>query len=155
MHHVTNLYRIATAMVGAADAHDVTQETLVAAWRQLPRLRDSARFEAWLRQICVNRCRNELRRRARHPESTNLLADGFEADGGSSTDPASVDRRLAVSDALGVLPATQRAVIVLHYLVGLPLREVAATLAIPEGTVKSRLNAALVQLRAEFPEGEA
>ncbi len=155
MQHVTNLYRIATAMVGAADARDVTQETLVAAWRQLPRLRDDARFEPWLRQICVNRCRNELRRRARHPETNNLLADAFETDGTSSVDPSAVDRRLAVSDALGVLPATQRAVIVLHYLADLPLREVAATLSIPEGTVKSRLNAALTQLRAEFPEGEA
>jgi RNA polymerase sigma-70 factor (ECF subfamily) len=155
MQHVTNLYRIATAMVGAADARDVTQETLVSAWRELPRLRDDARFEPWLRQICVNRCRNELRRRARHPESTNLLADGFETSGGASTDPAATDRHLAVSDVLAVLPATQRAVVVLHYLVGLPLREVATTLAIPEGTVKSRLNAALVAMRAEFPEGGA
>jgi RNA polymerase sigma-70 factor, ECF subfamily len=155
MHHVTNLYRIATAMVGAADARDVTQETLVAAWRQLPRLRDDARFDQWLRQICVNRCRNELRRRARHPETNNLLPDALETDGAPSSDPALVDRRLAVSDALGLLPPTQRAVVVLHYLVGLPLREVAVTLSIPEGTVKSRLNAALAHLRAEFPEGAA
>jgi RNA polymerase sigma-70 factor (ECF subfamily) len=155
MQHVTNLYRIATAMVGAADARDVTQETLVAAWRQLPRLRDDGRFEPWLRQICVNRCRNELRRRARHPETNNLLADAFETHRASSADPSALDRRLAVSDALAVLPPTQRAVVVLHYFVGLPLREVAGTLAIPEGTVKSRLGAALTQLRAAFPEGEA
>lgn len=155
MQHVTNLYRIATAMVGPADARDMTQETLVAAWRQMPRLRDDAKFGAWIRQICVNRCRNELRRRARHPETTNVLADSVEVDAGSSADPVAIDRRVAVSDALGVLSPTQRAVVVLHYLVGLPLREVAATLSIPEGTVKSRLSAALVQLRAAFPEEQA
>lgn len=155
MQHVTNLYRIATAMVGLADARDMTQETLVTAWRQLPRLRDDDRFAAWLRQICVNRCRNELRRRARHPETNNLLADVFETDGAASADSAAVDRRLAVSDALSALTPEQRAVVVLHYLVDLPLREVAATLSIPEGTAKSRLNAALGALRAQFSEGEA
>jgi RNA polymerase sigma factor (sigma-70 family) len=147
MRHMTDLYRMATAMVGAADARDVTQEALIAAWRELPRLRDPDRFVPWLRRILLNRCRNQLRSRSRRP-TQNLLEDAP----GHGSDLADADRRMAVEDALVGLPMAQRAVIVLHYLVGLPLREVAETLAIPEGTVKSRLNAALVALRGQLEE---
>ena len=145
--HMTDLYRLATALVGAADARDLTQETLVAAWRELPRLRDPERFLPWLRRIAVNRCRNHLRSRSRHP-AENLL----EAVPSGRSELADADRRLDMADALGVLPVGQRAVVVLHYLVGLPLREVAETLGVPEGTAKSRLNAALTTLRNELAE---
>jgi RNA polymerase sigma-70 factor (ECF subfamily) len=144
---MTDLYRIATAIVGAPDARDVTQEALVAAWRELPRLREAERFVPWLRRILVNRCRNQLRTRGRHP-AVNLL----EAAPSGRSELADADRRLDVADALGVLPVAQRAVVVLHYLVGLPLRDVAETLGVPEGTAKSRLNAALRTLRAELAE---
>lgn len=150
MRHMTDLYRMATAMVGAADARDVTQETLIAAWRELPRLRNPDRFVPWLRRILMNRCRNQLRSRSRRP-TQNLLEDAPS----HRSDLADADRRMAVEDALGVLPVAQRAVIVLHYLVGLPLREVAETLAIPEGTVKSRLSVALVALRGQLEEAPA
>jgi RNA polymerase sigma factor (sigma-70 family) len=150
MRHMTDLYRMATAMVGAADARDVTQETLIAAWRELPRLRNPDRFVPWLRRILVNRCQNQMRSRSRRP-TQNLLEDAPS----NRSDLVDADRRMAVEDALGVLPMAQRAVIVLHYLVGLPLREVAETLAIPEGTVKSRLNVALVALRGQLEEAPA
>lgn len=144
---MTDIYRLATAMVGAGDARDVTQDALVAAWRELPRLREVDRFLPWLRRIAVNRCRNHLRSRARH-RAENLL----ETVPSGASDLADADRRLDVADALGVLSADHRAVVVLHYLVGLTGREIGETLGIPEGTVRSRLNAALTILRTRLAE---
>ncbi|HET9416984.1 MAG TPA: sigma factor [Candidatus Limnocylindria bacterium] len=65
--HATDTYRLAAAIVGVADAADVTQETFVTAWQQLPKLRDAAALPAWLRRICINRSRNWLRSRRRRP----------------------------------------------------------------------------------------
>ncbi len=51
--HAAETYRLAAAIVGEADARDVAQEAFVAAWQQLPRLRDANAFSPWLRRICV------------------------------------------------------------------------------------------------------
>src|SRR5688500_10771849 len=64
---LTQLYRLAAAMVGPEDARDVTQETLVSAWRELHHLKRADRLESWLRSIIMNRARNLLRSRRRHP----------------------------------------------------------------------------------------
>lgn len=147
MRHLTDLYRMATAMVGKADAGDLTQEALLAAWRDLPRLRDPARFSPWLRRILMNRCRNALRSRARH-----VTAELSPEMGDGRSEIADAERRIGVEDGLATLTDLQRGVVVLHYLVGLSLADVADTLGIPEGTAKSRLHQALTALRAYFGE---
>jgi RNA polymerase sigma-70 factor (ECF subfamily) len=78
--HATEVYRMAAAIVGEADAADVTQETFVAAWQQLPSLRRTDAFRAWLRRICVNRSRNWLRGRGRRgtPASLDLAEPNGE-----------------------------------------------------------------------------
>ena len=59
-------FRIARAILGNdADARDATQDAFVSAWRDLPRLRDPDKFDAWLRRILVNACRTQLRGRRR------------------------------------------------------------------------------------------
>lgn len=59
-------YRMALAILGSeADARDAVQEAWVSVWRQMPSLRDPARFDAWLDQILVNACRSGLRKRRR------------------------------------------------------------------------------------------
>src|SRR5688572_17202731 len=63
----SEIYRLASAIVGPDDARDVAQESFVAAWRELPRLRQADRFEPWLRRIVINRARNALRSRRRRP----------------------------------------------------------------------------------------
>ena len=150
--HLPHLYRLAAAMVGPDDARDVTQDTLVSAWRDLPGLRDADRFEAWLRSILMNRARNVLRTRKRHPqvafEPTLVHPAGFTEE-----PMTAVHRQLAIHDALGELGPDHRAIIVLHYLADLPLREVADILGLREGTTKSRLHAGLTALRAQFGEG--
>ena len=94
--HAGGMYRIAAAIVGTDDAADVTQETFVSAWQQLPKLRDEAAFESWLRRICVNRSRNWLRTRKRRPHAAIDIGD--EASGGSLVDSAP-DFRQAVGFA--------------------------------------------------------
>ena len=60
------VYRLSFAILGdEADARDAAQETFVAAWRQLPRLRDADRFDAWLQRVAVNAARMTLRSRGR------------------------------------------------------------------------------------------
>lgn len=149
--HVMSLYRLAAGMVGLEEARDVTQETLVSAWRELPRLKRSDRLESWLRSILMNRARNVLRTRRRHPAVT------FEPEAGHgdrlSHEPIpALHGHWAVEEALAGLSVEHRSVVVLHYLADLPIRQVAETLGLREGTAKSRLHAAMQALRRHFDE---
>jgi RNA polymerase sigma-70 factor, ECF subfamily len=150
--HLGQLYRLAAAMVGPEEARDVTQETLVSAWQELRRLDRHDRLESWLRSILMNRARNVLRSRRRHPVVRYDPTAGH-ADHLHHEPMGALHGRWAMDDALATLRPDQRAVIVLHYLADLPMPQVAATLGIREGTAKSRLHAALRGLRREFAEG--
>jgi len=125
-------------------AHDATQDALVRAWRDLPALRDPDRFEAWLHRLTINACLDLARRRRRRPIEVEI--DEIHAP--MSADHAgSVADRDAIDRALRRLEPDGRAVIVLHYYLGLPIAEVAAALRIPAGTAKSRLSRALAVMR--------
>jgi RNA polymerase sigma-70 factor (ECF subfamily) len=157
--HATQTYRLAAAIVGSVDARDVTQETFVAAWQQLRRLRDPGAFEPWLRRICVNRSRNWLRReRRRGPTSSLDVEDGLTAN---LRDPhrdfrGAVEARLVLEPAFEQLSPDQRAVLALHYGMGFSIGEAADALGVRVGTAKSRLNAGLNVLRATvLPAGDA
>lgn len=126
-------------------ARDAVQETLVRAWRDLPALRDAARFDAWVHRLLVNSCLDIVRRRKRRAIEVELTP---------MHSPATVDFSGAVVDrdlldrALRALEPDWRALVVLHYYLGMPLPEVAADLGIPLGTAKSRLHRAIGVLRA-------
>jgi RNA polymerase sigma-70 factor (ECF subfamily) len=125
-------------------AHDATQDALIRAWRDLPGLRDPDRFDPWLHRLTVNACLDLLRRQRRRPIEVDIV----DANPRSTDDPAgSIVNRDVVDHALGALDGNARAVIVLHYYLGLPIAEVATTLGIPSGTVKSRLNRSLSAMR--------
>jgi RNA polymerase sigma-70 factor (ECF subfamily) len=135
------VYRLTSAILGnEADARDAAQETFVAVWRQLPRLREPERFEAWLQRVAVNASRMTIRsrsrRRIREIPSSTVVALAVRAAGAAPDDAAILDA------ALATLPVDQRAILVLHHLEGRPLAELATILEIPEGTAKSRLFAA-------------
>src|SRR6187431_444229 len=74
--HLPRTYRIAMAILGSEA--DAVQDAWLAAWRQLPTLRDPARFDGWLDQILVNACRMSIRRRGRVREIP--MPDGFDAE---------------------------------------------------------------------------
>lgn len=125
-------------------ARDAVQEGLVRAWRDLAKLRDPDRFDAWLHRLTVNSCIDQTRRRRRRVVEIELAP--VHAPTVSDTAGALADRDL-VDRALRHLDERGRAIVVLHYFLGFPLADVAATLGIPLGTVKSRLHRALTEMR--------
>lgn len=132
------------------DAHlaeDAVQSALVVAWRELRTLRDPDRFEPWLHRILTNECYAEARRRTRW--SANIRVLPVE----ESAEPAgilTVIDRDQLERAFRRLTLEQRAILVFHHYVGLPLPDVADRLGIPLGTAKSRLHHATAALRASL-----
>jgi RNA polymerase sigma-70 factor, ECF subfamily len=126
-------------------ARDAVQDGLIRAWRDLPGLRDPDRFDAWVHRLTVNACLDQARRRKRRP---------IEVELSPLHEPATADQAGFIADrdliegVLRRLDEGGRAIVVLHYYLGMPLTEVAATLGIPVGTVKSRLHRALTEMRA-------
>jgi RNA polymerase sigma-70 factor (ECF subfamily) len=126
-------------------ARDAVQEGLFRAWRDLRGLREPDRFDAWLYRLTVNACLDLARRRRRRPIEVEIV----DVSGPVLPDPAdaAADREL-VDGVMRRLDDQGRSIIVLHYFLGLPLSEVATSLGLPIGTVKSRLNRALGDMRA-------
>ena len=127
-------------------AADAVQDSLLQAWLNMRGLRDPERFDAWLHRLLVRACYKAARRRRGREILAISLASTFEAaipDGQQS---------VAVRDQLDRgfrrLSTEQRAVIVLHHYLGLTLVESAEVLAIPLGTMQSRLSRATQAMRA-------
>src|SRR6476646_9026225 len=106
------MYAIATRILRDADlAEDALQSALIAAWRELPRLRDPDRFEAWVRKLVVHACYAEARRRRSWASNVRVLP----VDGPAGPDDAlSVVDRDALDRAFRRLTVEQRTVVVLH-----------------------------------------
>jgi RNA polymerase sigma-70 factor (ECF subfamily) len=126
-------------------ARDAVQESLIRAWRDLPGLRDPDRFDAWVHRLTVHSCLDLARRRRRRVIEVELE----QTDVASPSDFSSgVADREQLDRALRGLDLAHRAVIVLHYYLGMPMPDVAAVMGIPLGTAQSRLHSALVAMRA-------
>jgi RNA polymerase sigma-70 factor (ECF subfamily) len=148
-------YRLALAVLGnEADAHDATQDSYVRAWRELPRLRQPAKFDAWLYRIVINACRARLRNQRRVRE-ISFDANPFERhQPGPAVADTVADSEL-IERAFDRLDANRRAILVLHYLQNESVSSIAAVLGIAPGTVKWRLSDARAALaRALTAEGE-
>jgi RNA polymerase sigma factor (sigma-70 family) len=134
-------------------AQDAVQEALVMAWRHVRALRDPEAWDAWLYRLTVRACYRSARTTKRRsvvelhvmPDREPVLDDDF---------PAHLAERDRLGRELGRLPVDQRAVMVLHFYLGLPLTEAADVLGIPAGTAKSRLHRGLETLRSALA-GEA
>jgi RNA polymerase sigma-70 factor (ECF subfamily) len=128
-------------------ARDAVQEVYLQAWRNLPGLRDPDRFDAWLHRLAVNACRGALRHRRRRPIEVDIEPIVVTDTG----DPlGQVANRDQLERGFAHLTIDQRAVLVLHYYVGLSVPMLADTLGIPLGTAQSRLGRALAALRADL-----
>lgn len=131
----------------ADQADDAVQSALIAAWKDIRRLRDPDAFEFWLHRILVNECYAEARRRRRWSANLHVL-ERPEAE-----DPAeilTVNDRDQLDRAFRRLTLEQRAVLVFHHYVGLTAEQVADRLGIPVGTAKSRIHHATSALRASL-----
>jgi RNA polymerase sigma-70 factor, ECF subfamily len=126
-------------------AEDATQQALLAIWRDLPQLRDPARFDAWSYRLLVRACYAEGRKSRHWTPNMRLLStdEPMQADGSSAV----VDRD-QLERGFRRLSLDHRAVVVLHHYLDMPLDQVAETLGIPDGTVRSRLHHAMRGLRA-------
>jgi RNA polymerase sigma factor (sigma-70 family) len=126
-------------------AEDAVQIALVNAWRDLPTLRDADRFEAWLTRILVRACYVEADRSRRWNANMRVLP----IDIPETSDPtSSVVDRDRLDRGFRRLPTDQRAIVVLHHYLGWSQAEIAHSLELPIGTVKSRLFYATRALRA-------
>jgi RNA polymerase sigma-70 factor (ECF subfamily) len=126
-------------------AEDAVQQALVIAWRELPRLRDPDRFDAWLQRMLVNTCYLEARRMRAWMSKVQVLP----VDGPAGQDElASLADRDEVERGFRRLPPDQRAILVLHHYLGLDSSEIGEVLDIPAGTVRSRLHYAHRAMRA-------
>ena len=125
-------------------AEDAVQEALVHAWRELPRLRDSERFDAWLHRLLVNACADEGRHQRRWSTEVRIIRSEPTTEDGAS----SLADRDQLERGFRRLKPEQRTIVVLHFYLGLPVPEIAETLGVPAGTVKSRLHYATATLRA-------
>ena len=126
-------------------AEDATQQALLAIWRDLPQLRDPARFDAWSYRLLVRACYLEGRRSRQWTPNMRLLPsdEPMQADGTSSV----IDRD-QLERGFRRLSIDHRAVLVLHHYLDMPLDQVAESLGVPAGTVRSRLHHAMRGLRA-------
>jgi len=144
---IPRLHGAATLILRSDDrAQDAVQEALVLAWKHVRALRDPDAWDAWLRRLTIRACyrlAQQVNRRTvveLHvmPDVDPAVPDDFAL---------SVGDRDQIDRALGRLPIDQRAVLVLHFFLDLPLTEAAEILDVPVGTAKSRLNRGLTTLR--------
>ena len=126
-------------------AEDATQQALLAIWRDLPQLRDPARFDAWSYRLLVRACYAEGRKERTWTPRLRLLDsdEPMQADGSSTV----IDRD-QLERGFRRLSIDHRAVVVLHHYLDWPLPKVADVLGIPAGTARSRLHHAMRGLRA-------
>ena len=132
-------------------AEDAVQQTLVIAWRELPRLRDPDRFDAWIQRLLVNASYAEARRQKTWNANVRVLP-ATELGGGD--EGLSIDNRDRLERGFRRLPPDQRAILVFTHFLGLTPTEIAERLGIPVGTARSRLHYAHRAMRAAIEADE-
>jgi RNA polymerase sigma-70 factor (ECF subfamily) len=151
--HQQSVWRFLRRLLGdAAAAEDVTQETFLRVHRRLPSYGFRSSFTSWVFQIARNAGIDELRARARRDRLAPALA------GAAGVVPAATGRtgeaRAEIDAALATLTVDLREALLLVEVLGLPYAEAASVLAVPVGTVKSRVFTARLRLAAWARAGE-
>lgn len=149
------IFALSFGMLGREeDARDATQETFLAAFRNLRGFRGEAKVSSWLHRIAVNQCITRQRRAKVRGETAledeaekNAAIFAIPADASPARTAESVERSLAVKRAVSALPAELRQVVVMKEFEELTFQEISEALELPLSTVKSRLYTALRQLQ--------
>lgn len=141
--HYDRIHAVCRRVAGSTrDADDACQEALIKIVRSLPRFDGRSSFGTWAYRIATNASLDELRKRQRRP----ALHSVGEEDRPETTDPnahrytESFPDRLVLDDALDALPEDLRVAVVLRDVADFDYAEIAETLDIPVGTVKSRIS---------------
>jgi len=158
--HERRMYNVALRILGRdEDARDATQDAFLTALRKLDQFRGDAAFSTWMHRVTVNACYDILRKRARQPMLHAVTEEGFAPEPGPPI-PDHADRVAGTTDverALAEVAMEFRVVLVLHDVQDMAYEDIARTLEIPLGTVKSRLHrgrVALAQAMGITPSGE-
>lgn len=139
------LYRVAKSILRSdADCADAVQEALLKALQGAGRLRNEQYAKTWLIRILINTCKDMLRKSARC--QTVTLTDLYPAP--------EYSHQQELYDALQALDDPIRLPLVLHYLEGFSIREIAQMLMLPEGTIKRRMWQGRNELRVLLSEEE-
>jgi RNA polymerase sigma-70 factor (ECF subfamily) len=159
------LFNYIRRMVGSgSDAEDLFQETFIRVYTHLDKFRLTARFRPWVYKIATNICKDHFKYRSRHAhvsleaevgsdDRPETLLDRVESPTPNPSEVASATETAELLEAaIGRLPAKHRAVFLMAKYEGMPYDEIARTLGIPVGTVKSRMNKAVQFLLAELRE---
>ena len=147
------LHRVAYGILRDTEsAEDATQRALVDIWRDIRRLREPAKYEAWSYRLLVHACYREARQRRDLPRITDIPEPEAPAAAAAF---GQVDDRDQLDRGFRHLSVEHRTVIVLRCLLDLPMDQVAEALGVAPGTVGSRLHRALRALRAALEADES
>jgi len=142
--HQRRVYNLAYRMLGREDdANDATQDAFLTALRKLSTFRGEAQFTTWMHRVTVNVCYDVLRKRQREPR---LAGPEDDDEPHSELGPAAPDHADAAVAAIDVqrallqVPLEFRVVLVMHDVQDMAYEDIAETIGVPIGTVKSRLH---------------
>jgi RNA polymerase sigma-70 factor (ECF subfamily) len=140
------LHAVSKRILRDADlAEDATQQAFITMWQELPKLRDAARFEAWAYRVLVRACYAEAKKKRRWAPNLHALTDSISAD---VEHFVSVWNRDQVERGFRQLSIEHRAALVLRYYLDQTPEEIAETLGVPVGTIRSRLFYGIRHMRA-------
>jgi RNA polymerase sigma-70 factor, ECF subfamily len=147
-----DVFRLALSILDdQADAHEVTQETFIAALRALPSYQERQSFKSWLYVIALNLSRSHLRKRKFLEKLKNATTTLFRLESQKQTSPEEAvvhsEKEAAVWNELNKLDERHRLVVILRYFQDLSITEISEILGINEGTIHSRLYTARERLR--------
>lgn len=150
--HASYSYRVAYSILqNQSEAEDMTQDAFLTCYRKLAGFRMESSFRTWISRIVVNLCYDYLRKKRREGALLGKMSDRDTARVKDWMDD--IDQSMEIKNALKLLSAPHRTVLVLYYELDLSVKSVAKILNIPIGTVKSRLAGARATLREILERG--
>ncbi|MCE2402610.1 sigma-70 family RNA polymerase sigma factor [Candidatus Poribacteria bacterium] len=155
--HHTKIYGLAYRMLGnSEDAEDATQETFLEAYKSIKTFRFQSQFGTWLYRVGLNTCNQYIRK----AKSRNRMLEAYteETSAHGMTEERDIPDRMVIKTeqseivqaAIDCLPPKQREVVTLYYMQHLKYKEIAEILNCSLGTVASRLNKAIQNLKAKL-----
>ena len=155
--HHSKIYGLAYRMLGNPDdAADATQETFLEAYKSVKTFQFQSQFGTWLYRIGINTCQQYIRKSQSNARKLTAYTREAEIQGPASENDSpervaiKTEQNEVVQDAISQLPPKQREVVTLYYMQHLKYREIAEILKCSEGTVASRLNQALKNLKRKL-----
>ena len=163
--HKDRVFNITYRMLNnRAEAEDVAQEVFITVFKTIDTFREEAKFSTWLYRVAVNHCKNRIKYLSRRKDRDRDELDETTHGAASSTNGAigqaprvAPDRALEgaqteklIGEAIAELDEEQRTVVVLRDIEDLSIEEICEITGLPDGTVKSRLHRARLQLRKKL-----